>query len=338
MIVKENYSLKKLNMFGVESSAKYFIEADNETAINEAFSFCKTVNLPVLILGGGSNILFANDFNGIVIKIGIKGIKILNETNEYAIVESFAGELWDDLVTFCVKKEFYGIENLSLIPGTVGAAPIQNIGAYGIELKDVLQSVEGILIDSNTKKVFTNAECKFDYRDSIFNHALKGKYLITKIVLKLSKQKKFNLNYRAFQDYLNIVDKEKITIKDVSELVKEIRTSKLPDTGEYGNAGSFFKNPEISSSEFFKLHEKYPDIVHFQVEKGKFKIPAGWLIEKGGFKGKREGDVGTYIHQALVIINYGNATGAQIISFAEKIQEAVKNKFGIKLIPEVNII
>ena len=192
MIFKENYSLKKLNMFGVESSAKYFIEVESEANLNEALLYCKSADLPALFLGGGSNILFTNDFDGIVIKIGIKGIKILNETNEYAIVESYAGELWDDLVTFCVKKEFYGIENLSLIPGTVGAAPIQNIGAYGIELKDVLQSVEGILIDSNTKKVFTNAECKFDYRDSIFYHALKGKYLITKIVLKLSKQKKFN--------------------------------------------------------------------------------------------------------------------------------------------------
>jgi len=338
MKIKENYSLKMLNMFGVDCSAKYFIEAEKEADINEALSFSKTVSKPVLFLGGGSNILFTNDFNGIVIKIGIKGIKILEEKNDYAIVESCAGELWDDLVSFCVKKEFYGIENLSLIPGTVGAAPIQNIGAYGIEIKDVVQSVEGILLDSNTMKVFSNTECGFDYRDSIFKHTLKDKFVIIKIVLKLSKKKKFNLNYRAFQEFLNLVDKEKITIKDVSELVKEIRIGKLPDTKEFGNAGSFFKNPEISSSEFFRLQEKYPDIVHFQVEKGKFKIPAGWLIEKSGFKGKREGEVGTYKHQALVIINYGNATGAEIISFAEKIQEAVKNKFGIKLIPEVNII
>jgi UDP-N-acetylmuramate dehydrogenase len=325
-------------MFGVDCSAKYFIEAEKEADINEALSFSKTVNLSILFLGGGSNILLTKDFNGIVIKIGIKGIKILEDKNEYVIVESYAGELWDDLVSFCVKKEFYGIENLSLIPGTVGAAPIQNIGAYGIEIKDVLQSVEGVLIESNIKKVFSNAECKFDYRDSIFKHEFKDKFVVTKIVLKLSKKKKFNLNYRAFQEFLNLVDKEKITIKDVSELVKEIRSSKLPDTGEFGNAGSFFKNPEINSSEFFRLQEKYPDIVHFQVEKGKFKIPAGWLIEKSGFKGRREGEVGTYKHSALVIINYGNATGAEIISFAEEIQEAVKNKFGIKLIPEVNII
>jgi UDP-N-acetylmuramate dehydrogenase len=338
MTVKENYSLKMLNMFGVDCSAKYFIEAEKEADINEALSFSKTVNLSILFLGGGSNILLTKDFNGIVIKIGIKGIKILEDKNEYVIVESYAGELWDDLVSFCVKKEFYGIENLSLIPGTVGAAPIQNIGAYGIEIKDVLQSVEGVLIESNIKKVFSNAECKFDYRDSIFKHEFKDKFVVTKIVLKLSKKKKFNLNYRAFQEFLNLVDKEKITIKDVSELVKEIRSSKLPDTGEFGNAGSFFKNPEINSSEFFRLQEKYPDIVHFQVEKGKFKIPAGWLIEKSGFKGRREGEVGTYKHSALVIINYGNATGAEIISFAEEIQEAVKNKFGIKLIPEVNII
>jgi UDP-N-acetylmuramate dehydrogenase len=338
MTVKENYSLKTLNMFGVDCTAKYFIEAEKEPDINEALSFCKTVNLPVLFLGGGSNILFTNNFNGIVIKIGIKGIKILEEKNEYVIVESYAGELWDDLVSFCVKKEFYGIENLSLIPGTAGAAPIQNIGAYGIEIKDVLQSVEGVLIESNTKKVFSNAECKFDYRDSIFKHELKDKFVVTKIALKLSKKKRFNLNYRAFQEFLNLVDKEKITIKDVSELVKEIRSGKLPDTKEFGNAGSFFKNPEISNSEFFRLQEKYPDIVHFQIEKGKFKIPAGWLIEKSGFKGRREGEVGTYKNQALVIINYGNATGAEIISFTEKIQEAVKNKFGIKLIPEVNII
>ena len=338
MTLKEKYSLKTLNMFGVEVSAKYFIEAKNETDIKEALSFSKTENLPVLCIGGGSNILFTKDFNGIVIKIGIKGINILEETKEYAIIESYAGEFWDDLVTFCVNNEFYGIENLSLIPGTVGAAPIQNIGAYGIELKDVLDSVEGIFTDSNTKKVFTNPECGFDYRDSIFKHELKDKFIVTKIILKLSKKKKFNLNYRAFQEFLNLVDKEKITIKDVSELVKEIRSSKLPDIKEYGNAGSFFKNPEISSVEFFRLQERYPDIVHFQVEKGKYKIPAGWLIEKSGFRGKREGEVGTYKHQALVIINYGNANGKEIISFAEKIQEAVKIKFGIKLIPEVNII
>jgi len=338
MTLKEKYSLKTLNMFGVEVSAKYFIEAKNETDIKEALSFSKTENLPVLCIGGGSNILFTKDFNGIVIKIGIKGINILEETKEYAIIESYAGEFWDDLVTFCVNHEFYGIENLSLIPGTVGAAPIQNIGAYGIELKDVLDSVEGIFTDSNTKKVFTNPECGFDYRDSIFKHELKDKFIVTKIILKLSKKKKFNLNYRAFQEFLNLVDKEKITIKDVSELVKEIRSSKLPDIKEYGNAGSFFKNPEISSVEFFRLQERYPDIVHFQVEKGKYKIPAGWLIEKSGFRGKREGEVGTYKHQALVIINYGNANGKEIISFAEKIQEAVKIKFGIKLIPEVNII
>jgi UDP-N-acetylmuramate dehydrogenase len=338
MTVKENYSLKSLNMFGVEASAQYFIEVANESEIHEALSFCKTIELPVLLLGGGSNILLTKDFNGIVIKIGIKGIKILDEKNDYAVVEASAGELWDDLVSFCVRKEFYGIENLSLIPGTVGAAPIQNIGAYGIEIKDVLQSVEGVLLDTETKKVFSNAECGFDYRDSVFKHAFKDKFIVTKIVLKLSKKKKFNLNYRAFQEFLNLVDMEKITIKDVSDLVKEIRSSKLPDTKELGSAGSFFKNPEISSSEFFRLQEKYPDIVHFQVAKGKYKIPAGWLIEKSGFRGRREGEVGTYKHQALVIINYGNATGAEIISFAEKIQEAVKNKFGIKLIPEVNII
>ena len=337
MEITENYSLKKMNTFGVNVEARYFTEIKNEDDIKELLNNGEFAKGERLFLGGGSNILFTKNYNGLIAKIAIKGNRVIEEDEKEVLVESSAGEKWNDFVTYCVEKGFYGVENLSLIPGTVGAAPIQNIGAYGVELKDVFESLEGIFADSGERKSFQKKECQFDYRDSIFKKKDKKNFLITKVVFRLKKERKFNFNYRAFQSYLKPGDKNKLTLREVSELVKKIRRDKLPNPQKYGNAGSFFKNPEVDAAKINELQERFTDLVHFKVEEDKYKISAGWLIEKCGFRGKNIGKVGTYKKQALVIINFGDATGEEIKNFSESIQKAVFNKFGVSLTPEVNI-
>ncbi len=338
MIFQENYSLKHLNTFGIEAKAKFFIELNSEI---ELTYFIKTELYKfknVLILGSGSNILFTKDYDGLVIKYSAKGIDILSEDENEIIINASAGEIWDNLVNYCVKNNYYGIENLSLIPGTVGAAPIQNIGAYGVELKDCLDSLEGYSLNNGDKKVFNKDECRFGYRDSIFKSEYKNKILITSVILKLSKKKSFNLTYQGLAAELKNINENEITIELVSEIIKKIRRSKLPDTNILGNSGSFFKNPEISKEQFLSLHQKNPDLVFYRTIDNKYKIPAAWLIEKCGYKGKRIGNVGTYEKQALVIVNYGNSKGSEIKEFADKILDDVSKKFGINLEYEVNII
>ena len=337
MEITENYSLKKMNTFGVNVEARYFTEIKNEDDIKELLNNGEFAKGERLFLGGGSNILFTKNYNGLIAKIAIKGNRVIEEDEKEVLVESSAGEKWNDFVTYCVEKGFYGVENLSLIPGTVGAAPIQNIGAYGVELKDVFESLEGIFADSGERKSFQKKECQFDYRDSIFKKKDKKNFLITKVVFRLKKERKFNFNYRAFQSYLKPGDKNKLTLREVSELVKKIRRDKLPNPQKYGNAGSFFKNPEVDAAKINELQERFTDLVHFKVEEDKYKISAGWLIEKCGFRGKNIGKVGTYKKQALVIINFGDATGEEIKNFSESIQKAVFNKFCVSLTPEVNI-
>lgn len=338
MEIKENISLKKYNTFGVEAKARYFVELVSETQIEELFAIKEFKEAQKLFIGCGSNILFTKDYDGWVVKLSIKGNRVVDENEKTVFVESSAGEKWNDFVTYCVEKNFYGVENLSLIPGTVGAAPIQNIGAYGVELKDVFESLEGVMIESGGKKTFSKIECGFGYRDSIFKKKLKNNFLITKVTFKLQKEKQFNLNYRAFQSYLKPGDQEKLTLKELSELVKKIRRDKLPNPKKYGNAGSFFKNPEVDKNKIDVLNERFADLVYFKVENDNYKIPAAWLIEKCGFKGKNIGNVGTFKKQALVIINLGGASGDEIKRFAENIQHSVFKKFGINLTPEVNII
>ncbi|MCX6168063.1 MAG: UDP-N-acetylmuramate dehydrogenase [Ignavibacteriales bacterium] len=337
MLIEENVSLKRYNSFGVDANARYFVEIKTEDDLQELLTNHEFKNERKLFLGGGSNILFTNDYDGLIAKISTKGNRVVEENDKEVLVESAAGEKWNDFVTYCVEKGFYGVENLSLIPGTVGAAPIQNIGAYGAELKDVFVSLDGIMIDSGEKKSFSKQECQFDYRDSIFKKKYKNSFLITKVVLRLKKEQNFNLNYRAFQSYLKPGEQNKLTLREMSELVKRIRRDKLPNPQKYGNAGSFFKNPEVDLKKIHELQEKFIDLVHFKVEEDKYKISAGWLIEKCGFRGKNIGKVGTYKKQALVIINFGGATGEEIKKFSESIQKAVQNKFGINLNPEVNI-
>jgi len=338
MLVLQNHSLKKLNTFGVEVKVKLFAEVFSEDELIEILSDVKFKSEPKLILGGGSNILFTKDFDGLIIKVSMSGINVIEENDESVLIEAGAGIIWDELVKFCVEKNFGGIENLTLIPGTVGAAPIQNIGAYAQELADTFISLTGVFIESGEGKIFSKNECRFSYRSSIFKEELKNEFIISSVRLKLSKSSKTNTSYKALSDYISKKGIANPTIKDVSTAVAEIRRSKLPDPEKIGNAGSFFKNPFVSKELFQKLKSEYSDIISFNVETGQIKISAGWLIEKCGWKGKRVGDVGTSPDHALVICNFGNATGAEVLEFAMRIKEEVANKFGIKLEEEVNIL
>jgi UDP-N-acetylmuramate dehydrogenase len=338
MLLHKNHSLKKLNTFGVDVNAKLFSEVFSEDELIDLLSDKEINRNRKLILGSGSNILFTKDFDGMVIKLSATNIQIVEEDADFVLVEAGAGVIWDELVNFCVERNFGGIENLTLIPGTVGAAPIQNIGAYGQELADTFDSLNGIFINSGKKNTFKKSECRFSYRSSIFKEELKNEFVITSVRLKLSKIPKPNTNYKILSDYLSKKRISNPSIKDISSAVKEIRGSKLPDPVKVGNAGSFFKNPVVSEDLFQKIKSEYSDIASFTSESGKMKISAGWLIEKSGWKGKRVGDAGTSQDHALVICNFGNATGAEILEFAMRIKEEVLNKFGIILEEEVNIL
>ena len=334
-MIKTNINLKNYNTFRVEAVAKFYTELNNIKDLDFLMSNIQNYSQKIF-LGGGSNILFINDFNGLVIKNNLTGIEIEHENDEQVIVSAYSGEVWDNLVSFCVKNNFYGIENLTAIPGTVGAAPVQNIGAYGTEFKDIFYSLEGYSFTKNNFITFYKNDCEFDYRKSIFKK-LRNDFFIVKVKLILSKKKKFNLEYKSLKNALLNFTEDELNLQIVSQTIREIRNSKLPDYNFLGNAGSFFKNPEVDKNTFLNLVAKYPDISYFQTDSG-YKISAGWLIEKVGYKGKREGDVGCYDKQALVLINYGNATGNEILNFAKKIQNEVFEKFDISLEPEVNII
>jgi UDP-N-acetylmuramate dehydrogenase len=336
--ILKNISLKPYNTFGVEVLAKKFADISSVEQFKQLIRQADLQTEEMLILGGGSNILFTNDFNGLVIKNSIGGISIIVETDAHVIISAGAGVMWDDLVNFCVNKNFGGIENLKLIPGTVGAAPIQNIGAYGAELVDVFESLTGMFIQNYEEKTFTKVECKFGYRSSIFKTDLKGKFFITELKLKLNKKPKVNLSYKALKDSVEEEGIANPTIKDISRHVKNIRESKLPNPSDIGNAGSFFKNAEVHRSKVEELIKVYPDLVFYKVDNETMKIPSGWLIDKCGLKGLRKGNTGTHDKQALVIVNRGGATGKEIFEVAMFVKEKVKNVFGIELIPEVNII
>lgn len=332
-----DYSLKKYNSFGIDAKANQFITFSSEADIPELFENIKEKE-EVLVLGGGSNILFTSDYKGIIFKNEIKGINEEQLNEDEVLISIGAGEVWDDVVNYTVKKNYYGIENLSLIPGNTGAAPIQNIGAYGVELKDVFHSLEGFFINNGEKRIFNLDECKFGYRESIFKNELKGKIIITKVNLKLSKIRKLNTKYISLKNYLIENNLTSPTLSQIREAVINIRNSKLPDPKKLGNAGSFFKNPIVTKKIYDELNQKYPNLSYFISEDGLYKISAGWLIEKCGLKGIRMGNVGTHVNQALVIVNYGGATGKEILKFVENIQTKVFNEFGILLEPEVNII
>ena len=330
-------SLKSYNTFGIDVSAKYFSEINSISELTNVSNTEIFKNEKLLIISGGSNILLTKNFDGLVIKNNISGINITNENENEVILKVGAGEDWHELVMFTVKNKWGGIENLSLIPGNAGTAPMQNIGAYGVELKDSFVSLEAFVISSGETHIFSNKDCCFGYRESIFKNTHKGKYIITSISLKLSKKPKINIDYGDIKNELSLLSIEKPTIKDVSDAVIKIRQSKLPDPKKIGNSGSFFKNPVISKSELEKLIRSYPDVVKYPVN-DKFKIAAGWLIEKAGWKGKTFNNYGVHKKQALVLVNYGGAKGTDINNLSNQIIKAIQDKFGVTLEKEVNII
>ena len=333
--ISSNFSLKHYNTFNIDVRSDKFISINSEDQLIDFLSQHKGEE-NIFFLGGGSNVLFSKDYNGTIIHISIKGKKIIEELDDKIIIEVSSGENWHDFVKWSIDNNYGGIENLSLIPGNVGAAPIQNIGAYGVELKDVFDSCRVLSIDSNEIKIFNKEECDFNYRSSVFKSSQKNKYVILSIRLKLTKEPhSYNLSYDSLRERLN--DKE-INLSNISEEIVKIRESKLPDPKKIGNCGSFFKNPFIESEKLDILLEKYPKLPYNKIENGLYKIPAAWLIEKMGFKNKSLGDAGVYINQPLVIVNNGNASGSDILNFANSIKNSVKENFNIDLEEEVNII
>lgn len=337
MPIQEHVSLKPYNTFGIDAKAKWFCSVNTKA---ELVSVLKTeASKPFFVLGGGSNMLLTKDIEALVLHINLKGVSIISETENEVIIQANAGENWHDLVLWTLDKNFGGIENLSLIPGNVGTAPIQNIGAYGVELKDVFVSCQAINIKTQTTKTFTKPDCNFGYRESVFKQELKGKYIITSVNLKLTKTKhKLNTNYGAIQQQLQAFGVTKPTIQAISKAVIAIRQSKLPDPKHIGNSGSFFKNPVISKSVFLELQANFPNVPSYIVSENEIKIPAGWLIETAGFKGKSFGNYGVHSKQALVLVNYGNANGEAIFKLAQLIQNTIKRLFNITIETEVNII
>jgi len=335
--LQENISLKPYNSFGIDVKASFFAEISDAQDLNSLFKTPLSGHQPLLIIGGGSNILFTKDYNGLVIKMNIKGIQHQLE-NDKVLVKAGAGEVWNDFVQYCVQKGFAGVENLSLIPGTVGASPIQNIGAYGVELKDVFESCEAYEIETGKIRIFTYDDCNFGYRESIFKNTLKGQYIITNVTFRLSSKVQINTSYGAIETELEKREIKSPNIKDVSEVVSYIRVSKLPDPSTIGNAGSFFKNPVIEKHEFADVVAKHPDVVHYPTAEGKIKLAAGWLIEQCGWKGKIVGETGTWKNQALVLVNHGRATGKEVFDLSAQIIDSVKSTFGVTLEREVNIL
>jgi UDP-N-acetylmuramate dehydrogenase len=348
--IQEYVSLLPYNTFRVEAQARYFVEIHRKEELFWLFSQKELpcLALPLVVLGGGSNLLLAKKAQGtqplvypnLFLKMSILGKEILKEDNDSVLVRVAAGENWHQFVEYAVSQGWAGIENLALIYGTVGAAPLQNIGAYGVEIKETLVEVETLEIASQKIKYFSNQDCQFGYRDSIFKREAKGKYLILSVVFRLQKKPNFRLEYGAIQEELkkeNQLDPDSLTLQAVSQAIMRIRNSKLPNPAELGNAGSFFKNPEISEDLYQNIVKKFPDLVSYPTQKGR-KVAAGWLIEHCGWKGKRVGQVGTYPKQALILVNWGGAAGADIWEFATQIQKAVFEKFDIWLEPEINVL
>ncbi len=334
--IKENFTLKKHNTFGIDVKTKYFIEYSSVDDLSNFLGIRRKQDLPLMILGGGSNVLFTKNFEGYILHPDIKGIEIIEESDDYVKIRVGAGVDWDELVDYCVKRNWGGIENLSLIPGNVGTCPIQNIGAYGVEVKDVITEVETLKIDSLKVFSFKNEECQFAYRDSIFKQKLKGKHIINYVTFKLNKRPVFKLDYGNLKEELGKYNE--INIKNIRQAVINIRESKLPKPEDIGNAGSFFKNPVVRDYKVEELKKSYAEIPFYFQEDDLVKIPAGWLIEKAGWKGKKVGKVGVHHKQALVIVNYGGATGKEILYLAQEIQKSVKEKFRINLEMEVNVV
>lgn len=337
MNIQENISLLPYNTFGIDKIARYFVQATSEKEIQTALEFAEDKSLPVIVLGGGSNILLTQDLQALVLKIEIKGIKLISEDEENVFVEVGAGENWHEFVLHCIHNDWAGVENLSLIPGTVGASPMQNIGAYGIEIKEVFHQLKAINRKTKKTEVFNWEDCKFGYRESVFKNKLKDQYIITQVFFRLAKNPVFHTEYGAIQETLEQMEVASPSIKLISDAVIQIRQSKLPDPKEIGNAGSFFKNPTISKNHYIKIKDSYPNAPGYPTEEG-IKVPAAWLIEQAGWKGKTFGKIGVHAKQPLVLVNYGGGDGNAIKELSQEIQKSVHQKFGILLHPEVNFL
>ena len=337
MKILNNISLKTYNTFGIDVTTKHFVSI---TSIAELQSILKLDAYPnKLILGGGSNMLLTKNFDGLGLHINLKGIEIVSENENSAIVKAQAGENWHEFVLWCLAHDFGGLENLSLIPGNVGTTPIQNIGAYGVEIKDTFESCEAINLKTLEFESFTKSDCQFGYRNSTFKQENKGNYIITSVCFKLTKNNhKLNINYGTISNELQKNDIKTPTIQDISKAVIAIRESKLPNPKAIGNSGSFFKNPVIGKSELEILIKNFPNMPNYPISEDKIKIPAGWLIEKSGFKGKQFGNYGVHKNQALVLVNYGGAKGSDILKLSKLIQKTVKRLFNISIEAEVNIL
>jgi len=336
MKISPTFSLKPCNTFGIDAKADYFIEYNSVEDLQELLKLDLVKSNRMLVIGGGSNLLFLNDFKGVVIHSAINSIKPVSEDPKSIYVEVGSGIVWDELVAYVVEHGWGGVENLSLIPGEVGAAAVQNIGAYGVEVKDVILSVNTLEIETGLVRIFTTDECKYGYRDSIFKNELKGKYIITSVLFRFERQPVYNLSYQHLEE--EVLKNGEIDLPTIRKTIIAIRESKLPDPKITGNAGSFFMNPVISKAHFNLLLDKFPPIPHYFVSDTEEKVPAGWLIEQCGWKGKQLGNAAVHDKQALVLVNTGNATGAEIVYLAGQIQISVKEKFGIDLKPEVNYI
>ena len=337
MTLYENYSLKELNTFGLDVKARWYVEVNSTEDLVLILNDEKNKNENKLILGGGSNILFTGDFNGVVIRNKIEKIEKVSEDDDYVFITAGAGLNWHTFVLYTVEHKYQGLENLSLIPGCVGAAPIQNIGAYGNEIRNTFQHLHALSFEDGEIHLFDAETCRFGYRDSIFKHEGKNKYCILDVTFRLNKRGKLNTSYGAIEEQLKRMNVSEPNLSDVSNAVIAIRKSKLPDPLVIGNAGSFFKNPEIPVVLFDKLVKEFPGLVGYP-SGGNVKLAAGWLIEQCGWKGKRIGNVGMHEKQALVLVNYGGATGKELLSHAEKVKESVFGMFGVELEMEVNII
>ena len=338
MQIQKNVSLKPYNTFGIEATARFFVEIKSIEELKSILQNPDYQLIDKLFLGGGSNILLTTDYDGLVIKINLKGINKVFENDAHIHVKAGAGEIWHDLVVYCVENQYAGMENLSLIPGTVGASPMQNIGAYGVEIKDIFEELQALNLESLEIETFKLDDCHFGYRESIFKHQFKGKYVITSVTFQLNKVPIYKVAYGDIQKTLEDMNVKSLSIKAVYDAVISIRKSKLPDPAKIGNSGSFFKNPEILKGKYDDLKKKFENMPSYPINEKTVKVPAGWLIEQAGWKGFRDEQIGVHTRQALVLVNYGGGKGEQIKALSAKIQASVLEKFGISLSIEVNFI
>lgn len=338
MFIEQDVSLKRYTTFGIDAAARYFASFSSLDALSELLESPYYVDGKTMVLGGGSNVLFTRDYDGLVLKNEISGIEVVGETADHVLVKAGAGVNWHQFVLHCLEHNYAGVENLSLIPGNVGASPMQNIGAYGVEIKDVFQELEAFHVQDRVSKTFSLEECQFGYRESVFKRRYRNQFVIMSVSYRLNKVPAFNTSYGAIRQQLEKMRVTDLSIQAISQAVINIRTSKLPDPREVGNAGSFFKNPQVPNEQYEGLKKQYPEIVAFPVDAEHTKLAAGWLIEQCGWKGYRKGDAGCYPKQALVLVNYGGAKGNEIYELSEAIIESVQDKFGVTLEREVNII